>query len=131
MDPQGPMLAKFEAKVNAGAKFFQTQAIYHADQFNSFMQKARPFKAKVLAGILLLRSAKTAEFLNANIPGIAVPDDMIAELRAAGPKREQEVGIEIAVRTIKAVRPHCDGVHVMALKAIDRLSEILTKAQLG
>jgi len=74
---------------------------------------------------------KTADFLNANIPGIAVPDDMIAELRAAGPTREQEVGIEIAIRTIKAVRPHCDGVHLMALKAIDRLPEILTKAQLG
>lgn len=131
MDPQGPMLAKFEAKVNAGAKFFQTQAIYHADQFNSFMKKVRPFKVKVLAGILLLRSAKMAEFLNANIPGIAVPAEMIAELRAAGPKREQEVGIEIAVRTIKAVRSHCDGVHVMALKAIDRLPEVLTKAQLG
>ena len=131
MDPPGPMLVKFEAKVNAGAKFFQTQAIYHADQFNSFMHKVRPFKVKVLAGILLLRSAKMAEFLNANIPGIAVPAEMIAELRAAGPAREQEVGIEIAVRTIKAVRPHCDGVHVMALKAIDRLPEILTKAQLG
>jgi 5,10-methylenetetrahydrofolate reductase len=131
MDPPGPMLAKFEAKVNAGARFFQTQAIYHADQFAGFMRKVRPFKARVLAGILLLRSAKMAEFLNANIPGITVPPETIAELRAAGPKHEQEVGIDIAVRTIKAVRSHCDGVHVMALKAIDRLPDILTKAQLG
>ena len=130
-DPQGPMLAKFEAKVNAGARFFQTQAIYHADQFSSFMQKVRRLKAKVLAGILLLRSAKMAEFLNANIPGICVPSEMIAELRAAGPKHEQAAGLEIAVRTIKAVRPHCDGVHIMTIKAIDRLPEILTKAELG
>jgi 5,10-methylenetetrahydrofolate reductase len=130
-DPQGPMLAKFEAKVNAGARFFQTQAIYHADQFGSFMKKVRRLKAKVLAGILLLRSAKMAEFLNANIPGICVPPEMIAELRAAGPKHEQAAGVEIAVRTIKAVRPHCDGVHLMAIKAIDRLPEILTKAELG
>jgi len=131
MDPPGPMLAKFEAKVQAGAQFFQTQAIFHMDRFISFMAAARRFNVKILAGILLLRSAKMAEFLNANIPGITVPDEMIAELRAAGPQREQEVGIEIAVRTIKAVRPHCDGVHLMALKAIDRLPEILTKAELG
>ena len=131
MDPQGPMLAKFEAKVKAGASFFQTQAIYDAAHFANFMKQIRPFKARVLAGILLLRSAKMAEFLNANIPGISVPAETIAELRAAGPKHEQEVGIEIAVRTIKAVRSHCDGVHLMVLKATDKLPDLLTKAQLG
>jgi 5,10-methylenetetrahydrofolate reductase len=131
MDPQGPMLAKFEAKVKAGASFFQTQAIYDAAHFAAFMKQIRPFKAKVLAGILLLRSAKMAEFLNANIPGISVPAETIAELRAAGPKHEQEVGIDIAVRTIKAVRSHCDGVHLMVLKATDKLPDLLTKARLG
>ncbi|MFM7840648.1 MAG: methylenetetrahydrofolate reductase, partial [Nitrospira sp.] len=130
-DPQGPMLAKFEAKVRAGASFFQTQAIYDTAHLAKFMQTVRPFKAKVLAGILLLRSAKMAEFLNANIPGISVPTETVAELRAAGPKHEQEVGIDIALRTIKAVRPHCDGVHMMVLKATDRLPDLLTKAELG
>lgn len=129
-DPIGPMLVKFETKVRAGAQFFQTQAIYHPEQFASFMRSVRRFKVKVLAGILLLRSAKMAEFMNANIPGISVPDDMIAELRAAGDKHALDAGVEIAVRTIKAVRPHCDGVHLMAIKAIDRLPEILTKAEL-
>jgi methylenetetrahydrofolate reductase (NADPH) len=130
-DPLGPMLVKFETKVNAGAQFFQTQAIYHSDRFSSFMRQVRQFKVKVLAGILLLRSAKMGEFLNANIPGVAVPEEMLAELRAAGDKHALDVGVEIAVRTIKAVRPHCDGVHIMAIKAVDRLPEILTKAELG
>lgn len=130
-DPMGPMLAKFETKVKAGAQFFQTQAIYHPEQFIRFMQAVRQFKVKVLAGILLLRSAKMAEFLNANIPGISVPEEMIAELRAAGDQRALEMGVEIAVRTINAVRPHCDGVHIMAIKAIDRLPDILTRAELG
>jgi methylenetetrahydrofolate reductase (NADPH) len=130
-DPLGPMLVKFETKVNAGAQFFQTQAIYHAERFGEFMRHVRQFKVKVLAGILLLRSAKMAEFLNANIPGVAVPPEMIAELRAAGDKRGLDVGVEIAVRTIKAVRPYCDGVHIMAIKAIDRLPEILTNAEVG
>jgi len=130
-DPLGPMLVKFETKVNAGAQFFQTQAIYHPDQFAAFMRHVRQFKVKVLAGILLLRSAKMAEFLNANIPGVSVPPEMIEELRAAGDKHALEVGVDIAVRTIKAVRPHCDGVHIMAIKAVDRLPDILTRAELG
>ncbi len=130
-DPRGPMLAKFEVKVKAGAQFFQSQAIFRPEQFISFMQAVRPFKVKVLGGILLLRSAKMAEFINANIPGIAVPEDMIKELRAAGDKRALDVGVGIAVETIKKIRSHCDGVHIMAIKAIDRLPEILQKAEVG
>ncbi len=130
-DPLGPMLVKFEVKVRAGVEFFQTQAIYHPDGFNTFMQGIGQFKVKVLAGILLLRNAKMAEFMNANIPGVSVPDEMIAELRAAGDKHALDVGVEIAVRTIKAVRPFCHGVHIMAIKATERLPEILTKAELS
>ncbi len=130
-DPLGPMLAKFETKIKAGAEFFQTQAIYQPEQFLSFMESVRKFKVRVLAGILLLRSAKMAAFLNANIPGISVPDEIIAELRAAGDQHALDAGVEIAVRTIKAIRPHCNGVHLMAIKAVERLPEILTKAELG
>jgi 5,10-methylenetetrahydrofolate reductase len=56
---------------------------------------------------------------------------MIDELRAAGPERAEDVGVDIAVRTIKAVRPHCDGVHIMAIKATHRLADIITKAEVG
>jgi len=86
---------------------------------------------KVLAGILVLRSAKMAEFMNANIPGIDVPQAIIEELRAAGDERALDVGVQIAVRLIKDVRPYCDGVHIMAIKAVDRLSEILHEAELA
>ncbi|MGH7256308.1 MAG: methylenetetrahydrofolate reductase [Nitrospirales bacterium] len=130
-DPLGPMLAKFEVKVKAGAQFFQTQAVYHPEQFKAFMQAVRPYKVKVLAGLLLLRSAKMAEFVTNNIPGIAVPDETIAELRAAGDMHALDVGVDIAVRTIKAIRPYCDGVHIMAIKAIDRIPDILKKAELA
>lgn len=130
-DPVGPMLVKLETKVRAGAQFTQTQGIYQPETFVTFMQAVRKLNVKLLAGILLLRSAKMAEFMNANIPGVTVPDEMIAELRAAGPKHELDAGVEMAVRTIKTVRPHCDGVHIMAIKAVDRLPDILTKAGLS
>ncbi len=131
MDPPGPMLAKFEAKVNAGTRFFQTQAFYDVEKFKTFMNSVRKFPVKVLAGILVLRSAKMAEFMNANIPGVEVPEAIIAELRAAGDEKALDVGVQIAVRMIKAVRDHCDGVHIMAIKAVDRLPEILKKAELA
>jgi methylenetetrahydrofolate reductase (NADPH) len=130
-DPPGPMLAKFEAKVNAGARFFQTQAFFDSEKFKGFMKAVRKFPVKVLAGILLLRSAKMAEFMNANIPGVCVPQAVIDELRAAGDEKALDVGVGIAVRTIKEVRDHCDGVHLMAIKAVDRLPEILQKAGLA
>lgn len=130
-DPHGTMHAKFVAKVKAGAQFFQTQAVYNPEKFRVFMKEARQYKGKVLAGILVLRSAKMAEFINANIPGIEVPDELMAELRSAGKEHEADVGVDIAVRTIKAISPHCDGVHIMAVRAIDRLPDILTKAELG
>ncbi|MEK6604306.1 MAG: methylenetetrahydrofolate reductase [Nitrospirota bacterium] len=130
-DPRGPMLAKFEAKVNAGTKFFQTQAFYDVEKFKSFMKAVRKFPVKVLAGILVLRSAKMAEFMNANIPGVDVPQDIIDELKAAGDEKALDVGVQIAVRTINAVRAHCDGVHIMAIKAVDRLPEIIQKAELA
>jgi 5,10-methylenetetrahydrofolate reductase len=79
---------------------------------------------------LLLRNHKMAEFMNANIPGVSVPQEMIDELKAAGDKAE-DVGVEIAVRTINAVRAHCDGVHIMAIKGTHRLADIITKARLG
>ncbi len=129
-DLVGPVLAKFEVKVKAGAQFFQTQAVYNPDIFASFMKQVRPFNVKVLAGILVLRNHKMAEFMNANIPGMSVPKEMIDELKAAG-DRAEDVGVDIAVQSIKAVRPHCDGVHIMAIKATHRLAEIITKAEIG
>jgi methylenetetrahydrofolate reductase (NADPH) len=131
MDPPGPMLAKFEAKVNAGTRFFQTQAFYDTGRFKEFMASVKKFPVKVLAGILVLRSAKMAEFMNANIPGVDVPVHIIEELRAAGDEKALDTGVDIAVRMIKEVRSLCDGVHIMAIKAIDRLPEILKRAELA
>src|SRR5437879_7911023 len=89
-DAPGPMLAKFETKVNAGTKFFQTQAFYDVEKFKAFMKAVRKFPVRVLAGILVLRSAKMAEFMNANIPGVGGPRARLAALRAAGAGRQPE-----------------------------------------
>ena len=128
-DATSLMHQKFSAKIQAGAEFFQTQAVFCPDAFTTFMKEIRTYHTKVLAGILVLRSANMAEFLNANIPGLSVPQEMINELHRAG-SQAANVGVDIAVRTIKTIRPHCDGIHLMAPRGLDRLSDILAKAEL-
>ena len=128
-NPLPPQMAKFEKKVRAGARYFQTQAVYDAESFRAFMEAARHFDVKVLAGVVVLRSAGMARFMNKNIPGISVPKSLIGELEAsADPAR---TGIEIAARFINDVRDTCDGVHIMAIGAEHLVPEILDAADLA
>jgi methylenetetrahydrofolate reductase (NADPH) len=116
-DPIEPQLLKFEKKIKAGAEFIQTQAIYDLDSFKKFMGYARRFEVKVLAGIVLLASAGMARFMNANVPGIFVPQELIDELAGAPKGKALNQGIEIAGRQIRQLREEkiCDGVHIMAI----------------
>jgi len=130
--PIEPQLIKFEKKVEAGAEFFQTQAIYDLENFNQFMQYARKFPVKILAGIILLSSARMAKYMTENVPGIFVPQDLIDEL-AAVPKGEVLAkGIEIAGRMITALKKDsiCDGVHIMAIGREEVVPDILAAAGL-
>ncbi len=132
--PFAPLAIKFEKKVAAGARFFQTQAVFDVERFADFMTFARRFDVKIIAGILLLRSAKMARFVTTNLPGISVPAALIARLEKAGAAGgavgEVEAGLEMTVETIAAVRPLCDGVHLMAIGAEERIPEILLRAGL-
>src|SRR2546422_6835064 len=94
-DPPGPMLAKFETKVNAGTKFFQTQAFYDVEKFKAFMKAVRKFPVRVLAGVIVFSSAKMAEFINANITGVDIPHALIVKLPAARPERGPDIGVPI------------------------------------
>ena len=130
--PLEPQFIKFEKKIEAGAEFFQTQGIYDLDNFSRFMEKARKFPVKILAGIILLSSARMAKFMTANVPGIFVPQNLIDEL-AAVPKEEMlDKGIEIAGRMIAALKKDaiCDGVHIMAIGKEEVVPDILAAAGL-
>lgn len=122
--------ANLEAKVKAGAAFLQTQGVFQIDQLAAFTPMVRRFRVKLLAGVLVLRSAKMAEYMNANIPGVTVPEDVVKEIKAAGDQHASEAGLEIAARTIRAVRPYCDGIHIMAVHAVGRLPDLLKRAKL-
>lgn len=129
-DPLGPQLIKFEKKVDSGAEFFQTQAIYDLDNFQRFMEFARKFKVKILAGIILLVSARMAKFMNNNVPGVFVPQTLIDELAGAPKGTAIKKGIEIAGRMIRQIKEEeiCDGVHIMAIGKEEVVPDILSAA---
>jgi 5,10-methylenetetrahydrofolate reductase len=130
-DPIEPQMLKFEKKIAAGARFIQTQAIYDLDHFKRFMEQARRDGVKIMAGIVLLVSPGMARYMNKNVPGIFVPDELIGELESAEKGKKIEAGIRIAGRMIRQLREGkvCDGVHIMAIGKEDRVPDILKAAE--
>jgi len=129
-NPIEPQLIKFEKKVEAGAEFIQTQAIYDLENFSRFMDYARQLPVKILAGIVLLVSARMAKYMNDNVPGIFVPQNLIDELAAAPKGEALKKGIEIAGRMIATLKKEniCDGVHIMAIGKEEVVPDILAAA---
>ena len=131
-DPIEPQLIKFEKKLEAGAEFIQTQAVYDLDKFKEFMKYARQFRVKILAGIILLTSAPMARFMNKNIAGVNVPQNLIDEMASAPKGQALEKGIEIAGRMIRRIKEEdmCDGVHIMAIGKEETVPDIMAAAGL-
>ena len=122
-------LAKMERKVMAGAEYFQTQAVYEPEKFIEFMEKAKQFGKPVQLGIVIPKSAGMAKFMNNNVAGIHIPQEMIDELAADKEKAKAGItGVEIAARIIKECKPYCQGVHIMALGWESKVPEILKLA---
>ena len=119
-------------KIDAGAKFLQTQAVYHGDILERFIDAVKPDGVAVLAGIIPLKSEKTGPWLVANLPGVHVPADMLQAMddaARAGVVRER--GTELAARVIAELRPLCQGVHLMAIGWEAEIPGILAAAGLG
>ncbi len=116
-------------KIDAGAQFFQTQAIYNTDSLAQMLVAAKLDGTPLLAGVIPLKSAKMAAWLNANVPGIRVPAETLEELESAGPDGEAAKGIEIAAKAIRRLRDICAGVHIMAIGWEMKIPEILHAAR--
>ncbi len=123
--PKDEHVRRVWQKRDAGAEFFQTQAIYNLDGFQDFMDQIESLDAKVLAGIVPLQGSEMAEFMNNEIPGILVPDDYMGRLRDAehGLQDEERLaasqgeGVRIAKEIVKAVRGvrGVNGIHIMGI----------------
>ena len=123
-------LLKMRKKIDAGAEFFQTQAVFDPDGFARFMEKAGGLGAPVMVGIVPLKSAGMARYMNENIAGIHVPQAMIDRLADTKREDRKKVSIEIAVELIRAMKEICQGVHLMPLGWDDVVAPIVESAEL-
>jgi methylenetetrahydrofolate reductase (NADPH) len=131
-----PGAPRFEAeventrrKIDAGARLLQTQAVFEVDTLKRFIDVVKPDGVAMLAGIIPLKSERSAPWLHANLPGVVVPPDMVAAMQEAGAEgRAQEKGVELAARVIADLKGFCQGVHVMAIGLEAEVGNILRQA---
>jgi 5,10-methylenetetrahydrofolate reductase len=95
------------------------------------MNKVQGFAVPVIAGIVILKSAAMASFMNENVAGISVPENLIREMAQTSKEDVKKKAVEIAARIIRQVKPVCQGVHIMALGWENLIPEIIKEAQLG
>ena len=142
-------------KINAGANFIQTQLVYDVPAFAKYMEKVRELglhqKAHILAGVGPLKSPGMARYMKNNVPGILVPDEIIARMTAAGepwaniPKEEltpedkraratawKETGIQVCIDLINQLQKinGVAGVHIMAIEWEEAVKPIVEGAGL-
>jgi len=121
-------LIKMEKKIAAGAKFFQTQAVYDVNSFANFMKRVESFNIPILAGIIPLKSAGMARFMNKNVAGVFVPEELINKM--AETEDKTRTGIEIAANLIRELKDTCHGVHIMAIGWEKKVPAVLEAAGL-
>jgi len=121
-------------KIEAGARFVQTQIIFNVERFAAFMGRVRDLGidrvAPVLAGVAPVRSAKAARYMRDRVPGLEVPEEIVRRMEQAGAERarREAEGIRICVEVIDRVReiPGVAGIHLMPIhweEAVEPISE--------
>ena len=139
-EPRFLQINKLRQKVEAGARYIQTQGIFDIDTLKRFMDDVRAagIDVPIMAGIIPLKAAGMAKFMNQNVPGIDVPQDMIDRLQAAADEGKatgvkglpMKLGIEMAAEMVAKIKEEniCPGVHIMAIGAEKNVPIILEKA---
>ncbi len=110
-------IGRMEEKIEAGAAFFQTQAVYDPGDFERFMRRVEGYGVPILAGCIMLKSGNMARNFNANVPGITVPDGIISRMdsAASSANTRRRASAEITAEIIRDIRPMCQGAHIMAI----------------
>lgn len=126
VEPLEPELIKMEKKITAGAEFFQTQAIFDIKPFETFIKTVKNFGVPVIAGVVVLKSAEMADYMNKHVPGVFVPESVISEMASAGDKDKKS--IEIAARFIKDLKGLADGIHIMSIGMNKKVPLVLDAA---
>ena len=125
-----PQIIKLEKKIDAGAQFCQTQAVYDPAAFESFMNELerRNIKLPIMAGIVVLKGFGMARYMNNFVPGVVVPEAMLTELSETAKEDTKKKAIEISARLIRNMKPMCQGAHIMPLGWDDTVAPIVEQS---
>ena len=126
-----PQIIKLEKKVEAGAQFVQTQAVYEPAAFEKFMAKAAHIDVPILVGIVMLKTAGMGKYMNRSVPGVVVPDEIIQRLTDCAKEDREKVSIEICGELISAMKDMCRGAHLMTLGWDHCVPDIIAAAGLA
>jgi len=124
-------IAKLEKKVAAGAQFVQTQAVYEPAAFEEFMKKISHIDVPILVGIVMLKTAGMAKYMNRGVPGVSVPDAIIQRMSDAAKEDRQKVSIEICGELVASMKDCCQGAHLMTLGWDHCVPDIIAAAGLA
>ena len=133
-DPFEFRVARLAKKIKAGADFIQTQAVYDVPKFTKWMEmvcdRGLDKQVHILAGVIPVKSAGMARYMQNNVPGVSVPDEIIARLKGAESAKEE--GLKIALETIEQLKkmPGVHGVHIMAVGWDEIVPEIVERVGL-
>jgi methylenetetrahydrofolate reductase (NADPH) len=129
-EPLELQIIKMEKKIEAGAKFFQTQAVYDLEKFEEFMKRIEKYKVPILGGIVLLKSAGMAKYMNENVAGVSVPEKYIKMMAEAKKEDRVKVSLKIGAELIKGMKGLCQGIHIMPLGWDKYVPELLSLSNL-
>ena len=124
-------IAKLEKKVAAGAQFVQTQAVYEPAAFEEFMNGISHIDVPILVGIVMLKTAGMAKYMNRGVPGVSVPDAIIQRMSDAAKEDRQKVSIEICGELVASMKDCCQGAHLMTLGWDHCVPDIIAAAGLA
>ncbi len=124
-EPLELQIMKLHKKIRAGAEFVQTQAVYDPEVLLRFVDAVGDIGVPVIAGIVMLKSARTGQFLDKHVPGVHVPDDLIARLENSSDR--EETSIEITCELIERFKPMVRGVHIMPIGWHRQCAEVLKR----
>jgi methylenetetrahydrofolate reductase (NADPH) len=129
-EPLALQLMKMKKKIDAGAEFFQTQAVYDPILFERFMEKAQVFGCPIQVGVVVLKSPEMGRYMNAHVSGIQVPQAWLDEIAGVEKQDRKKKAAEMLGRFLRQIKPMVQGVHIMPLGWTDVVPDILAHAEI-
>ena len=123
---QDTQMRRMEEKMEAGARFIQTQAVFDKNILEKFLKRVEKFGIPILPSVIMIKSPGTADFLNERVLGISVPPEIIKKMHET--KSPEETGVSLAAELVKDFLEMCPGVHIIAVRREHRVPDILKQA---